>query len=44
MQKPLQLKAYDYIKDMILNDTFDYNTIYSETKIAKDNGSGQKTY
>lgn len=38
MQKPLQLKAYDYIKDMILNDTFDYNTIYSETKIAKDIG------
>ena len=32
-QKPLQTKAYDYIKDLILKDAFAYDTIYSETKI-----------
>lgn len=38
MQKPLQSKAYDYIKDLILKDSFDYHTIYSETKISKEIG------
>lgn len=36
MTKPLQSKAYDYIKECILNDYFAYDTIYSETKIAKE--------
>lgn len=37
-QKPLQTKAYDYIKDLILKDAFAYDTIYSETKISKEIG------
>lgn len=36
MHTPLQVKAYDYIKEQILKETFDYETIYSETKIAKE--------
>lgn len=38
MIKPLQTKAYDHIKDLILNDDFEYDTIYSETKIAAEIG------
>ena len=37
-QKPLQTKAYDHIKDLILKDAFAYDTIYSETKISKEIG------
>lgn len=36
--KPLQSKAYDYIKDLILTDKLQINQIYSETKIAKELG------
>ncbi len=36
--KPLQLKAYDYIKDLILTQKLQYDEIYSETKIAKELG------
>lgn len=38
MAKPLQAKAYEYIKNLILTDSFLYDTIYSETKIAKEIG------
>lgn len=38
MPKPLQTKAYEYIKKQILNDTFEYDTIYSETRISKEIG------
>lgn len=38
MPKPLQTKAYEYIKEQILNDTFEYDTIYSETRISKEIG------
>lgn len=34
----LQQKAYNYIKKQILNDAFDKNTLYSETKLAQDIG------
>ncbi|MGM9531765.1 GntR family transcriptional regulator [Intestinibacter sp.] len=36
--KPLQLKAYDYIKDLILTHKLQEDEIYSETKIAKELG------
>lgn len=36
--KPLQLKAYDYIKDLILTHQLRDDEIYSETKIAKELG------
>lgn len=36
--KPLQTKAYEYIKECILKNSFDYDTIYSETKMAQDIG------
>ena len=35
---PLQLVAYEHLKDMILNDTFDYGVVYSETKLSKEIG------
>jgi len=35
---PLQISAYDYIKEQILNDKFKYNIIYSETQISKELG------
>lgn len=34
--KPLQNKAYEYIKDMILSRALAFDTVYSETKIATD--------
>ncbi|ONI39674.1 hypothetical protein AN639_02560 [Candidatus Epulonipiscium fishelsonii] len=34
----MQYKAYEYIKNLILNGKFDYDCIYSETKIAKEIG------
>ena len=36
--KPLQTKAYEYIKECILKNSFDYDTIYSETKMAQEIG------
>ena len=38
MIKPLQTKAYEHIKGLILNNAFEYDTIYSETKIAAEIG------
>lgn len=38
LMKPLQEKAYEYIKNLILEESFQYNTIYSETKISKEIG------
>lgn len=35
---PLQVSAYDYIKEQILNEKFKYNKIYSETQISKELG------
>lgn len=34
--KPLQSKAYEYIKDMILSREMQFDFVYSETKIAAD--------
>ena len=36
--KPLQLKSYDYINDLILTHKLQEDEIYSETKIAKELG------
>lgn len=36
--KVLQQQAYDYIKDMILDQTMEYNHIYSESKLALEIG------
>jgi DNA-binding GntR family transcriptional regulator len=36
--KPLQLQAYEHLKQMILDGKLDSDCIYSETKIAKDLG------
>lgn len=36
--KPLQSKAYDYIKNLILTNELQHDQIYSETKIAKELG------
>lgn len=36
--KPLQIAAYDYIKEQILSDRFKYNKIYSETQVSKEIG------
>lgn len=36
--KVLQKKAYEYIKDQIMNETMVYNVVYSETKIASEIG------
>ena len=36
--KPLQAKAYEYIKTLILNGELKVDEIYSETKIAKELG------
>jgi len=36
--KVLQKEAYQYIKDRILDGTMDYNSIYSESKIALEIG------
>lgn len=36
--KPLQQTAYDYIQSLILNDQFQYDQIYSETKLSKEIG------
>ncbi len=40
MQKPpsLQIKAYEHLKEMILKRELAYDTIYSETKMAKELG------
>ncbi len=34
----LQLKAYNYIKELILSNKLDVDTLYSETKLAKEIG------
>lgn len=34
--KPLQSKAYEYIKELILSRKLSFETVYSETKIAAD--------
>lgn len=36
--KPLQLQAYEYLKEMILEGRFQSKTIYSETKVARELG------
>ncbi len=36
--KPLQSKAYDYIKTLILTNKLKHDEIYSETKMAKEIG------
>ncbi len=36
--KPLQLQAYEYLKEMIINEELERNVIYSETKMAKQLG------
>lgn len=33
---PLQLKAYEHIKELILNNKLNFNTVYSETKMSKE--------
>lgn len=35
---PLQIKAYDYIKERILNGSFHKDLLYSETKLAQEIG------
>lgn len=35
---PLQIQAYNYLKEQILADNFEANMLYSETKIAKEMG------
>lgn len=37
-KKTLQQHAYEYLKESILSDKFNYNQIYSETKLAKEIG------
>lgn len=37
-KKPLQLQAYEYIKNKVINEEMNYDEIYSETKIAKELG------
>lgn len=34
--KPLQIVAYEYLKDRITNDELEYGKIYSETQIARE--------
>ena len=36
--KSLQVQAYEYIKNMVLNGQMNFNEIYSETKVAKEMG------
>lgn len=36
--KRLQEQAYEHLRDMVLNDSFERGTIYSETKIAESLG------
>lgn len=36
--KPLQFQAYEKLKDMILSGHFEKQTIYSETRVAKEMG------
>lgn len=38
VQKSLQLKAYEHIKNLIISNDMKYDEIYSETKIAKELG------
>lgn len=38
IKKTLQVQAYEYIKNKILDGTLEYEAIYSETKIAKEIG------
>lgn len=33
--KPLQEKAYEYLKELIFSDSLSYDQVYSETKLAK---------
>ncbi|MDO4438520.1 MAG: GntR family transcriptional regulator [Eubacteriales bacterium] len=37
-KSPLQTQAYDYLKEMILNEKLDPDILYSETKMAADIG------
>ncbi|MBQ2616513.1 MAG: GntR family transcriptional regulator, partial [Synergistaceae bacterium] len=34
--KPLQIRAYEALKDMILGGHFEKGEIYSETKVSKE--------
>ena len=34
----LQSKAYDYLKDLILNDKLEHGVIYSQKKVAEELG------
>ena len=36
--KPLQQKAYEYLKELIFSDSLSYSQVYSETKVAKELG------
>ncbi len=36
--KPLQLRAYEYLKSRIVGDSLEYGVIYSETKVAAEIG------
>lgn len=38
VKKTLQVQAYEYIKNMILEGVLEYDAIYSETRIAKEIG------
>ena len=37
-KSPLQLEAYNYIKELILSNKLDVDTLYSETKLSKEPG------
>ena len=36
--KPLQYKAYEYLKEKILNGSFEYGKFYSESGVAAETG------
>ena len=36
--KSLQQQAYEHLKDLIYQDFFSYDQIYSETRVAKEMG------
>ena len=38
MAKSLQQQAYEHLKDLIYQDFFSYDQIYSETRVAKEMG------
>lgn len=40
----LQSKAYDYLKDLILNDKLEHGVIYSQKKVAGRTGNFKNTF